>query len=88
MVTQQVANEVKERHWAELLAMPQVCGVGTGLDGDEWVLQVHIEVGSAVQLPPTIDGVPVRVLEDGPYYAFPADDSRVCKRPGTEAPGG
>ena len=72
MVTEQVASEVKERHSAELLAMPNVVGVGTGKDSDEWVLQVHIEVGSAVQLPPIIDGVPVRVLEDGPYNAGPA----------------
>lgn len=85
MVTQQVASEVKERHSAELLGMAHVVGVGTGKEGDEWVLQVHIEVGSAVQIPPIIDGVPVRIIEDGPYYPFPADDSR---RPGTEAPGG
>jgi hypothetical protein len=71
MVTQQVASEVKERHSAELLAMPHVVGVGTGKDGGEWVLQVHIEAGSGAQLPPMIDGVPIRVFEDGPYYAIP-----------------
>jgi hypothetical protein len=75
MVGQQSAAEVKNRHSAELLALPHVVGVGTakGEDGS-WVIEVHVDDPAGVQLAPTLDGVQVRLVHDGPFFAGPARD--------------
>lgn len=74
MATKALAAEVKRKHSAALLARPPVCGVGTTRVGDEWLIEVHVEPGAAgrLDLPEKLDGVRVRVVEDGPFYAGPA----------------
>lgn len=70
------ATEAKDRHADALLARPHVCGVGTvrGDGDDEWLIEVHLDAGTAEQvaLPGDLDGVPVRVVESGPFFAGPA----------------
>jgi hypothetical protein len=75
VATQALATEVKNKHSRDLLAHPNVSGVGTARTADgDWVIDVHVEAGSGGQpeLPEHLDGVPVRVIADGPYRAGPA----------------
>jgi hypothetical protein len=75
VVTQVLATEVKNKHSAEMLARPHVCGIGTARTASgDWVIEVHVEAGSSVQLeiPENLDGVPVHVIADGPYHAWPS----------------
>lgn len=74
VATNALAAEAKRKHSGALLALPHVCGVGTARVGDQWVIEVHVEEGAAwkLDLPEELDGVRVRVVEDGPFYAGPA----------------
>jgi hypothetical protein len=74
MATRESASAAKQRHSAELMATSGVSGVGTTKDSDgEWVVEVHVDAGrrDTLDLPPELDGVPVRVVEDGPFRAGP-----------------
>lgn len=75
MASQEAAAAAKQKHSSELLVRPGISGVGTarGADGG-WVIEIHIDVGSSgrLDLPSELDGVPVSVVEDGPFRAGPA----------------
>jgi hypothetical protein len=75
VASKDAAAAAKEQHSAELLARPGVSGVGTARGaGDGWVIEVHVDpgAGSRLELPDVLDGVEVRVIEDGPFRAGPA----------------
>jgi hypothetical protein len=73
LASQEAAVAAKQRHSSELLARPEVSGVGTARAGDDdWVVEVHLNVGAGRQdLPAQLDGVAVRIVEDGPFRAGP-----------------
>jgi len=62
----------RARHEAGLRALPEVVGVGVGEDG---ALEVYL-AGDSEQgrrpIPPQLDGVPVRAVVTGTFYALPA----------------
>jgi hypothetical protein len=68
------ANAVKERHSAQFLAMSGISGIGVEHDpvlGPH--ILIHLDEGRedlAKSLPRELEGVPVRFVADGPFYAF------------------
>ena len=73
MASQEAAAEVKRRRSSELMANPDIHGVGTARRGDDWVLEVHVVPGATgLDLPTELDGVPVHIVEDAPFRAGPA----------------
>ena len=71
MATERQARAVKRRHSAHLLGMEGVSGVGVERDdAQSYVLAVHLEDEAAAKrldLPATLDGVPVRTIISGRY---------------------
>jgi hypothetical protein len=68
------ANAVKERYSARFLSMPGISGIGVEHDA---VLGPHIVIHVDERreelpesLPNELEGVPVRVVADGPFRAF------------------
>jgi hypothetical protein len=73
MASQEAAAEVKRRHSSELMANPDIHGVGTARQGDDWVLEIRVVPGATgLDLPTELDGVPVHIVEDAPFRAGPA----------------
>lgn len=71
MASEQQARDVKNRHSAELLRTPGVCGVGVQKNeaGDFYIV-VHLESNDptvAEQLPKLLEGVAVQTLASGPF---------------------
>jgi hypothetical protein len=65
------ALAVQRRHAAELMALPDVVGTGTGLDPDgEAVIRVFSAGPVAAGIPATLEGVPVRTRDTGRIYAL------------------
>lgn len=72
MRSREAATAAKQKYSSELLARPGVSGVGTARgEGDDWVIEVHVDAGARgrLDLPTELDGVEVRVVEDGPFRA-------------------
>jgi len=71
MASEQQARDAKNRHSAELLRMPGVCGVGVQkTDGGDFYIAVHLDSDDpklAAQLPKDLDGVTVQTLASGPF---------------------
>lgn len=76
-------QQVKQRYQADLLAMPNVVGVGigfklvNGVPGDQLAIVVSVvrkisrdELLPQAVLPEMLDGVPVDVIETGELAAF------------------
>ena len=65
---------MKQRHSARLLSQPGVSGVGIEKDeGGEYVLAVHLDSDKPdadKELPPEIEGVPVKYVRSGPFKKF------------------
>jgi hypothetical protein len=75
MVSLDEAQTVKQRHSEALLRIPGVCGVGTERDEeDNGIVVVHVDPAVDVdgRIPEALDGVPLRVIADGPFTAFSA----------------
>jgi hypothetical protein len=71
------ASSVKDAHADELLAMPGVSGVGTERDEEtgEIVLAVHYDADQPdvpARLPADLEGVRVKPIPSGPFFAGPA----------------
>jgi hypothetical protein len=71
------ASSVKAAYSDELLALPGVSGVGTERDEDtgEIVLAVHYDAEQLdvpEHLPASLDGVRVKPVPSGPFFAGPA----------------
>jgi hypothetical protein len=71
------ARSVKDAHSDELLALPGVSGVGTERDEEtgEIVLAVHYDPAHPdvpAQLPQRLDGVRLKAVPSGPFFAGPA----------------
>jgi len=69
------ATMIKDRHAPDLMARPEIIGVGVGVhDQDPSRAAIVIYVDSArparPNLPQTLDGVPVRVVPTEPFVAF------------------
>jgi len=71
MVSEQEAKAVKQRHAAEFLAKPGVCGIGVEKDeSGAYVLAVHIDAHAPdleQSIPSTLDGVPIKLTRSGPF---------------------
>lgn len=69
------AVEVQARHERSILAMPGVVGIGIGLPdaGQRPVIEIYVERAGpdeARRFPPDLEGLPVRIIETGPFRAF------------------
>jgi hypothetical protein len=66
-VTDSDIDAVRERHTDDLMALPQVKGVGVGRVGDQPVLEVLVDSGAPATepIPNEIEGVPVHVRDIG-----------------------
>jgi hypothetical protein len=61
---------VTQQHTNELMAQPGVVGVGSGKDeAGKDVIQVLVVPGAAAQLPSTLDGYDVVLVETDPISA-------------------
>lgn len=73
MAKEEQVREVKRRHAPDLLKRPGVNGVGVEKDeSGQFYLALHVEADNpqAQQgLPQEIDGVPVKVVQSGPFRA-------------------
>ncbi len=61
---------VQERHEDRLLSIPGVTAIGVGRERWEPAIHVFAERGGPVELPSSIEGVPVVLREGGPFYAL------------------
>lgn len=68
-------DAVRERYTDQLMALPQVVGVGVGRVDDQPVLEVLVDSGAPATepIPAAIEGVPVHVRDIGTPTAQ-ADD--------------
>ena len=76
MATEQEIRELKHRHSARLLSLPGVSGVGIERDEEgQYLLAVHLDADAEAprDLPPTIEGYPVRYVRSGPFRKLPSD---------------
>jgi len=69
------ASAIKDRHDSGLFKIPGVIGTGIGAADQpgKVVIQVYVDhetsqIDSAV--PPTLEGIPVKVIETGQFTAF------------------
>jgi hypothetical protein len=71
MASEDEVRAVKRRHSAHLLGMDGVSGVGVERDdAQSYVLAIHFDDQAAadrLQIPATLDGVPVRTIISGRY---------------------
>ena len=74
MATEAQVTAVKQRRSLELLRQPGVQGVGVERDdAGGFVLAIHVDANQpSLQIPGTIDGVPVRLIRGGPFRKVPA----------------
>ena len=66
-------REVKARHEAHLLGMDGVQGVGIGEEGGRPVITVYVAGPAETlrrEIPPVLDGYPVRVVVAGEFRAL------------------
>lgn len=76
-------QQVKQRYQADLLALPNVVGVGVGfksvngVPGEELAIVVSVvrkisrdELPAQMMLPEALEGIPVDVIETGELNAF------------------
>jgi hypothetical protein len=69
------ATMIKERHAPDLMARPEVIGVGVGVrdeDPSQAVIVLYIDSTRPAhpRIPDTIDGVAVKVVATGPFVAY------------------
>ncbi|MFH1718116.1 MAG: fibronectin type III domain-containing protein [Planctomycetota bacterium] len=65
-------RQVQERHTQRLMAMADVEGTAVGLDeNDEYAVKVFTARPGVGGIPNILDGVPVRVVVAGKFYALP-----------------
>jgi hypothetical protein len=71
MATFEDAKQVKRRHSDQLLKKPGVCGIDVQTDSQgHGLIFIHIDANNNTvesELPPTLEGVPVKVLRTGPF---------------------
>ncbi|HLK04092.1 MAG TPA: hypothetical protein VKT53_06590 [Candidatus Acidoferrum sp.] len=71
MASEQQAREIKNRHSAELLKLPGVCGVGVQkASEDDFYIALHIESEDprvADKLPKELEGLRVETVVSGPF---------------------
>lgn len=71
MASEQQAREVKNRHSAELMRLPGVCGVGVQKSTEgEFYIALHLDTDDpqiAAQLPREIEGLTVQTIVSGPF---------------------
>jgi hypothetical protein len=68
MVSIKKAYEIKKRHSDRLLNMSGVWGVGVEKDASNRpVFVIHTDGQHASDIPPEIEGVPVKVVRDAPF---------------------
>lgn len=73
MVTRDEARTAKSTLREKLHQVDGVCGVGLAQRGDshDWVLEVNVrDVSARKDVPPAVDGVPVRVHVVGAVQAL------------------
>ncbi len=77
MATEEQISDLKRRHAAQLMARPEVIGVGVERDDAEgYVLAVHLTSDNPAllaTLPVEIEGHPIRYTGSGPYTRLAAE---------------
>ena len=68
-------KKIQQKHEDQIMAVPEVVGIGIGLaeSGDDYEFIVYckkIVPGVQEKLPQLLDGVPVRLIESGPFEAY------------------
>ena len=72
----QRAKEAQERHTSALLAIEGVEGTAIGLnENGRLAIKVFTATPDVAGIPKTLDGVPVRIVVSGKFYALPFLDS-------------
>lgn len=72
MATADEARQAKKRHGDELLGRPGVVGVGTTSREGSWLVVVYVtDESAAIDIPPSLDGVPVTTVLSGTLRAQP-----------------
>jgi len=69
-------KEVQQRHTEKLMAKRGVVGTAVGMgQGAQPVMLILLEYGGIPGIPEGLDGIPVRPLVTGKFYALPKPDS-------------
>jgi hypothetical protein len=72
MLSEQKANEIKDRYALHLLNQPGVSGVGVEKDeGGGYLIVVHLNSHDPKirqNLPQELEGHPVKFIKSGPFY--------------------
>jgi hypothetical protein len=67
-VTIDDVRAIKNRHTSDLFSIPQVVGVGTGMDDDGFHITVYL-TAPADTVPASLDGCPVKTMVTGRVVA-------------------